>query len=103
MTGTMKTTSVARRRQVLDPGRDPRLDGAQRNACDDPGNDRREMAPQPRLEQENKGEQDQERAKQSAHAYTYDAAPEDPSARTDDGKHAETPNEHSTSGAAPCP
>ena len=57
-------------RQALDPGREPRLDGAQRNARNDPGNDRGEMVPQPRLEQEDEGQQDQERAKQAAHAYT---------------------------------
>ena len=64
----MKTTSV--RRQAIDQGPEPRLDGAQRDVFDDPGNDRGEMAPKPRLEQENEGQQDQEWAKQAAHAHT---------------------------------
>jgi hypothetical protein len=38
------------------------------------------MAPKPRLEQEEEGHQDQERAKQAAHAYTYGAAPDNPGA-----------------------
>jgi hypothetical protein len=58
------------RRQAIDQGAEPRLHGAQRDVCDDPGNDRGEMAPKPRLEEENEGQQDQERAKQAAHAYT---------------------------------
>jgi hypothetical protein len=56
-----------RRRQALDPGRKPRLDRAQGNARHGPSDDRREVVPQPRLEQEDEGEQNPERAEKAAH------------------------------------
>ena len=64
----MKTTSVAAGGRRSIQGAEARLDGAQRDVCDDPGDDRGEMVPKPRLEQEDEGQQDQERAKQAAHA-----------------------------------
>ena len=65
-----------RRRQAIDQGPEARLDGAQRDVRDDPGDDRGEMAPKPRLEQEDEGQQDQERAKQVGACLYLRAAPE---------------------------
>src|SRR5438105_2376421 len=55
------------RRQRLDGGRGSRLDGLQREERDEDGDDRREPCPQPRLEQEQEGEDHPEDADDSAH------------------------------------
>ena len=66
-TGTTNTTSERDRRQLADDAGDPGLDRPQRDARDDPFDERLEMTPQPRLDQEDDREQDQQRAGQSAH------------------------------------
>ncbi len=55
------------RRQPLDAGRDARLERIPGNPGDEPGDDRLQPLPQPRLEQEDEREQDPQRAKQAAH------------------------------------
>ena len=62
MNGTMNTTSVAIGGSRAIVGCEPRLHWCQRNAGDDPRDDRLRDAPQPRLEQEDEREQDQKRA-----------------------------------------
>ena len=55
-------------RQMLDRGGDAGLQLRPGDAVDDPRDERAQMLPQPRLEQEDEGEQDPERAGYGAHA-----------------------------------
>ena len=53
--------------QILDPSRDHELDCAQRQPHNKPRDHRRQVLPQPGLEQEDERDQDQERAEHAAH------------------------------------
>ena len=69
ITGTMNIGNTATGGSWSIKAREPGLERAQRNARDDPRDDRLEMAPQPCFDQEDDGEQDQQRAEQAAHGW----------------------------------
>src|SRR6185295_3315175 len=63
------------RRQAFDEGRELLLQPPPRNKIDDRPDERRQMAPQPRLEQEDEGEEDPERFERAAHGAYLNPSP----------------------------
>src|SRR3954451_12190225 len=66
-----------RRRQSFDPEREPALDGIERQPRHSPRHHRRELFPQPSLEQEDDDEQDKKRTQQPAYYLSSARAPKE--------------------------
>ena len=60
-----------RRRQRIDPLREPLLESTQRNQRHEPRHDRLEVIPQPGFDQEDDREQDPDRLKKAVHHEGY--------------------------------